>query len=41
MTLREVMDGKALGGALVYGEPYQTPEGSTIITVSATGYTGA
>ncbi|GAB4582750.1 hypothetical protein [Nocardia sp. IFM 10818] len=41
MNLREVMDEKALGGALVYGEPYQTPEGATVITVSAVGYTGA
>ncbi|MFQ6394317.1 hypothetical protein ACLMAJ_12745 [Nocardia sp. KC 131] len=35
MTLREGSDRKMLDAALVYGEPWQTPEGSTIITVSA------
>ena len=35
MTLRERSDRKMLDAALVYGVPYQTPEGATIITVSA------
>ncbi|GAB2630359.1 hypothetical protein GCM10027088_00030 [Nocardia goodfellowii] len=41
VTLRERFDEKALRGALVYEEPHHTPEGSTIIMVSAYGYNGA
>ncbi|AYF73224.1 hypothetical protein D7D52_04375 [Nocardia yunnanensis] len=36
MTLRERLNElPALGGAMVYGEPHQTADGSTIITVAA------
>ncbi|MEV0248433.1 hypothetical protein AB0H76_17680 [Nocardia sp. NPDC050712] len=41
MTLRERSEQKTLDTALVYGEPSQTPEGSTIITVSAFSDTAA
>ncbi|WP_040803008.1 hypothetical protein [Nocardia concava] len=36
MTLRERLNElPAMGSALVYGEPHETPDGTTIITVSA------
>lgn len=40
MNIRAITDPQRAGGAYVFGEPYETPDGTTIITVTGFRHAG-